>query len=247
LRKERERERENRGKGYCLSVFWDCPVFLCVLVLEALCFGGRVWIGTSKNYGLCVWVSVFCFLCPRFSEQRQRFRTFHDFGFCGYGSFVPFNASASRLLIDNTQTSPGGENLYTLGSATKRWSTVYAGTGTINTSDEREKTFLDIEQAESDCAKALKGMMRKFKFNDSIEDKGEDARIHYGVGAQSVITKMEEFGLDPMEYAFICYDEWEEVLGQLDKDGNIITEYVPAGNRYGIRYEELLCFIISAL
>ena len=32
-----------------------------------------------------------------------------------------------------------------------------------------------------------------------------------------------------------------------DEEGNIIEPYRPAGDRYGIRYEELLCFIISAI
>lgn len=35
---------------------------------------------------------------------------------------------------------PATDNAYTLGSATFRWSTVYAATGTINTCDMREKT-----------------------------------------------------------------------------------------------------------
>lgn len=148
------------------------------------------------------------------------------------------SAGVFRPAVDNTQT---------LGDASFRWSVVYAGTGTINTSDEREKTFFNIEQAEIDCAKALKLMMRKFKFNDAIDAKGDKARIHYGVGAQSVIAKMEEFGLEPFKYSFICYDEWDEQLEELDEEGKVTTEYVSAGSRYGIRYEELLCFIISAL
>ena len=38
-----------------------------------------------------------------------------------------------------------------------------------------------------------------------------------------------------------CYDEWEE---DRDEEGTVVQE---AGNRYGIRYDELLAFIISAL
>lgn len=36
-------------------------------------------------------------------------------------------------------TEPGADNAYTLGSSSARWSVVYAATGTINTSDARDK------------------------------------------------------------------------------------------------------------
>lgn len=153
-----------------------------------------------------------------------------------------FNATASRLLINNTQTSPGGDNLYTLGSATKRWSTVYSATGTINTSDDREKTYIDVTDIEKEVALEIKANMRKFKFNNAIETKGENgARIHFGASAQTVKSIFESHGLVAEDYAILCYDEWEE---ELDEDGNIVTE---AGNRYGLRYEELLCFLIGAM
>ena len=134
------------------------------------------------------------------------------------------------------------DNTYSLGIGAFRWSNIYAGTGAINTSDAREKTFSNIPEVEKQVAIELKGLMRRFKFNDAIETKGIDnARIHYGTSAQEVISVFEKYGLDAMRYAMVCYDEWEE---ERDEEGNITIE---AGNRYGIRYEELLCFIISAM
>lgn len=48
---------------------------------------------------------------------------------------------AERLRITNAgHTQPGADNAYTLGESSFRWSTVYAATGTINTSDARDKT-----------------------------------------------------------------------------------------------------------
>jgi hypothetical protein len=153
------------------------------------------------------------------------------------------------------------DNIINLGSASNRFNTVYAGTGTINTSDARLKTFEDIEQAESECAIELKGLMRKFKFNDAIKEKGSKARIHFGVSAQEVQATFKKYGLHAEDYALFCYDEWEDQYEMqevspavLDEEGNIIEEAVernvlvtPAGNRYGIRYEELLCFIMSTI
>lgn len=59
-------------------------------------------------------------------------------------------ARAERLRVEAAgHTRPGADNAYTLGSSAFRWSTVYAATGTINTSDERLKT--DVE----DCPLGL--------------------------------------------------------------------------------------------
>lgn len=137
-------------------------------------------------------------------------------------------------LPDNTvsvggNVAPHNDSSGSVGTATKRWSVIYASSDTISTSDEREKTFLDISETETLVAKELKGLIRKFKFNSSIEEKGEDARIHYGVNAQEVKATFEKHGLDAMEYGLLCFDEWE------------------GGDRYGIRYNELICFIISSL
>lgn len=128
------------------------------------------------------------------------------------------------------------DNSTSLGNGTYRWSVVYAGTGTINTSDEREKQDIaDLEAAEKRVAIKLKGLVKKFRFKDAVAAKGDKARIHVGVVAQDVMAAFQAEGLDPMQYAIVCYDEWEA------------TEDQPAGNRYGIRYDELLAFIIGAI
>lgn len=133
------------------------------------------------------------------------------------------------------------DNSVRLGNATNRWTEIFATTGTINTSDEREKTFLNIEDAEKQAALEIKANLRKFKFNEAIENKGDNARIHFGVSAQQVGQILQKHGLNPDAYGFFCFDEWEQ---EQDDEGNVLME---AGNRYGVRYEELLAFIISAL
>jgi len=176
-----------------------------------------------------------------------------------YALAMPTGTNELRVF---STFSANTDNNVTLGAAARRWSTVYAGTGTINTSDDRLKTYLDIDEKETLIAKELKSLMKKFKFNDSIEEKGFDkARIHFGTSAQSVKEVFEKYGLNAFDYALLCYDEWEDeyetkVIKEavIDEECNTIetmeVEKVlvqKAGNRYGIRYDELLCFIISAL
>lgn len=130
-----------------------------------------------------------------------------------------------------------------LGGSGRLWDTVYAATGTINTSDERAKQDISsIDDAERRVALAIKGMMKKYRLKASVEKKGASARTHFGVIAQDVKVAFEAEGLDPSEYGLFCHDVWEEVPA-IDGEQN----GSPAGERYGIRYEELFAFIIAAL
>jgi hypothetical protein len=163
----------------------------------------------------------------------------------GRGTGAPtagFRAGSAGEVQAQSILQPETDNVTTLGAAAKRWSVVYAGTGTINTSDAREKQQIrSLSAAENAVAVRLKSLIKAFKFNDAAQAKGDNARIHVGVIAQEVIAAFEVEGLDASRYAIVCYDEWD---AELDEEGN---EVRPAGNRYGVRYEELLAFIISAL
>ena len=131
------------------------------------------------------------------------------------------------------------DNTYTCGRASQRWTVVYAATGTINTSDERSK-----QQITRDLAPELKAWAKvefcKYKLNDSVKEKGDKARWHLGVIAQQVKAAFESEGLDPFAYGILCYDEWDAIEETLDQHGEVITQKVEAGERYGIRYEEAL-------
>lgn len=133
------------------------------------------------------------------------------------------------------KVSAGTDNNISLGDAGNRWSEVFAGTGTINTSDENLKTNIrDISVAEKAVVSAIKSQMKAFQFSDAVEAKGSNARIHFGVIAQTVRDAFIAEGLDPANYGVFCSDTWT------DDDGNEQT-------RLGIRYDELFAFIISTL
>jgi len=151
-------------------------------------------------------------------------------------------------VVNNGVVRPATDNVQTLGAAANRWSVVYAGTGTINTSDEREKQQIaDLDDAERRVAVAIKGLVKKYKYNDAVALKGDDARIHVGVIAQEVIAAFAAEGLDATRYALLCHDTWEAEPEEVDKNGNVINPGIEAGERYGIRYDELLAFMIAAL
>lgn len=152
-------------------------------------------------------------------------------------AWIGHNGAVLQLIPTvGTAVGPGTDNTTSLGNASFRWSQVYAGTGTINTSDERDKQDVkDLSALEKEVAIGIKGLIKSFKFKDAVAEKGDKARIHFGVMAQQVAEAFKIVGLNPDDYALFCYDEWEA------------SEGVEAGNRYGIRYDELLAFVISAL
>lgn len=149
-----------------------------------------------------------------------------------------------RIEVGNTGFRPLVDNDYNLGSLSQRWQTVYAGTGTIQTSDREEKQDIEnLSLVELSVANKIKKLVKKYRFKDAVNRK-EEARIHFGFIAQEVIEAFESEGLDPNQYGIICMDSWYE------KDGDISKEYQSGytkKTRFGLRYDELFAFIISVL
>jgi len=133
-------------------------------------------------------------------------------------------ANEVRLQIKTAATfqraiTPGNDNATPLGDAINRWSTVFAGTGTINTSDGRDKTApvtaeeLSVEMGQdSDAILDAWGDVSviAFQWLNSIQDKGDDARWHFGVIAQQVKEAFDKRGLDGTRLGLLCHDEWED-------------------------------------
>ena len=134
------------------------------------------------------------------------------------------------FVSPGTGFAPAVDNSYVLGSPSYRWTTVYATTGTINTSDARQKQQdRPLSEAERAVAVRVKGLIKTFKFNESVAAKGDGARIHIGVYAQELADAFAAEGLDATNYGMFCRD---------DVDGSEV---------YGVRYEELLAFVIAVL
>jgi hypothetical protein len=146
--------------------------------------------------------------------------------------------------------TPSSDNSISFGSASFRWSEVYAATGTINTSDENEKQDIaNLTEKQLRVAKRLKQLIKTFKFRDAVLVKGDEARLHFGVIAQDVEFAFLSEGLDPARFGVFCKDEWYEVDGNLiepDENGKYPDDAVKR-TRLGVRYEELLALIIAGL
>lgn len=142
------------------------------------------------------------------------------------------------------------DNQVDLGQSSARFDDIFATNSTIQTSDRNEKQDIQtITDAEKRVATAVKALMRRFRWQDAVAEKGDDARLHFGVIAQDLEAAFTAEGLDANDYAMFCFNTWWE------HDGNIYNEqaHIPEGvaatevTRRGVRYSELLAFIIASL
>ena len=123
-----------------------------------------------------------------------------------------------------------------IGLSSHRFQDIYASNGTIQTSDRNEKQDIEaLSDAEQRVAVACKGLLRKFRWKSSVADKGDDARIHFGIIAQDLQAAFEAEGLDAGRYGMFINSTWtDEETGE-------------ERSRMGVRYSELLAFIIAAI
>jgi hypothetical protein len=133
------------------------------------------------------------------------------------------------------------DNYIDLGFSGARFDDIYATNGTIQTSDRNDKQDIEeITDVETRVAVACKGLIRKFRWKSAVAEKDdnsdsdETARIHFGIIAQDLQDAFTAEGLDAGDYAMFTSQTWE------DSDGVEQT-------RLGVRYSELLAFIIAAI
>ncbi len=128
------------------------------------------------------------------------------------------------------------DNAIDLGRSAHRFREIFCANGTINTSDRNEKQDIEaLTDAETRVAVAAKGLLRKFRWQSAVEEKGDEARIHFGIIAQDLQDAFTAEGLDAGDYAMWCSDTWTD-----EETGEEKT-------RLGVRYSELLAFIIAGI
>lgn len=155
-----------------------------------------------------------------------------------------------RWGVDHNGTlAPMADNQYNLGWGSGRAMNIYAVNGTINTSDARLKN--DVRMMADPETEAAKEIAKEIGFWTWKEQSDmNDIREHCGLTVQRAMEIMKNHGLEPFDYAFICYDKWDEHTvvsgyGPANDDGteNPIYKTIPAGDRYSFRLDELNMFI----
>ena len=167
------------------------------------------------------------------------------------------------------------DNTIALGSASARFDDAYITNGVTTGSDRNLKQDIaELSDAEQRVAQACKSLIRKYRLISSVEEKGDDARIHIGIIAQELEAAFTAEGLDASRYGMFCQDTYwwkEETIPAQEEeyqDDNDMTqtrtipefverttyeseEDAPDGatevTTRSVRYTELLAFIISTM
>ncbi|SMP32251.1 tail fiber domain-containing protein [Shimia sagamensis] len=158
------------------------------------------------------------------------------------------------VLDQNGVFRPASDDAQNIGSASYRIDNIYATNAIIQTSDGTQKTDVaSLSDAEKRVALAAKTLLVKYRFQTAVGSKGDAARIHFGVIAQDLAAAFEAEGLDPWAYAMLCKDVWWEVTEaesgkvQTIADEEAASEGAERIERWGVRYEELFAFVLSAI
>jgi len=185
--------------------------------------------------------------------------------------FGHINVGLAMYHVGNSilPSGTGGlrDNAIDLGNSFNRFDDIYATNSTIQTSDRNEKQDIEeLSEAEQRVAVVAKGLMRKFRWIDSVAEKGDNARTHFGIIAQDLQDAFTAEGLDAGDYAmFTSTTCWEKEISvdavEADEENGIeaqeaytyrkiaeeATEGYTERTRLGVRYNQLLAFIISAI
>ena len=180
------------------------------------------------------------------------------------GSGLQFRTIRVQNVYLSNAIRPDAPNTVPCGTASLAWAGGFTQTAFTVTSDERVKSFTDdLTDAVLDAISEVE--WRSWHFNDSLEREqagGNSARIHFGVGAQSIIEAFARHGLDATEYALLCHDVWDDQYDvveatykdEVQGDGSVRrvidtpeTKVLirAAGDQYGVRYDELLVLALA--
>lgn len=153
----------------------------------------------------------------------------------------PTTTAAILLTQGEFRPQASYKDVIDLGASAYKWKTIYATTGTINTSDRDKKTdIFPISEKYEQLFELIEGVTYRFK-NESKSENHD--RIHIGAISQQIEESMEKVGIEPEELAFFCKDKKKNIytIKKKDKDGNEYEEEVEEevdGYDYSLRYSE---------
>ena len=131
---------------------------------------------------------------------------------CGIGVYSSGNTQGALLPV--TLAGANLNDALDIGSTAARWDDIYATNGTISTSDRNEKQDIqELTDAETRVATACKGLIRRYRWISSVEEKGDNARYHFGAIAQDVEAAFIAEGLDAGDYGLFIRSTWWEHEG----------------------------------
>ena len=149
----------------------------------------------------------------------------------------PDEPSTYRLRLTKDSQS---KTMYMYLDGTWTWN----GTAVQITSDQRLKQQIDtIDDKLLDAWEDVE--LSQFKYNDAVNEKGNNARLHTGYVVQQIDSACKKHGVDISTYGLYCHEEYpeeteevevEQADGTKTKETKVIRE---ASEHYSLRYTEV--------
>lgn len=120
---------------------------------------------------------------------------------------------------------------------------IWDGTACQITSDQRLKQ--QIAEIDDKLLDAWEDVdLVQFKYNDAVEEKSDNARLHTGYVVQQIDDACKKHNVDISKYGLYCHEEYEEETREVEhedgtktKERKVIRE---ASEHYSLRYTEAL-------
>jgi len=154
-----------------------------------------------------------------------------------YEGGTPLNTGSIYLRPDNGSES---KKMYLYPNGTWTWN----GTACQITSDQRLKQQItEIDDKLLDAWEDVN--LVQFKYNESVDTKGELARLHTGYVVQQIDSACKSHNVDISQYGLFCHEEYpeeteevevEQADGTKTKEKKVIRE---ASEHYSLRYTEV--------
>jgi len=176
------------------------------------------------------------------------------------GGYPDQTQNQAVISITASGILPSTDNAYTLGTAGNRWNVVYAATGTINTSDEREK--LDFADTLGlDFILKLEPVSYRYKNGKTVIDQVED-------GVEEVPAVLDEKGNEvtpattrpkykhverikegKRRHHGLKAQQVKQTLDQFGVDfaGWILTDLENSDSEQGLRYDQFIAPLIKSI
>lgn len=164
-------------------------------------------------------------------------------------------AGTARLEIDTSgHTKPGTDNAYTLGASGRRWSAVWAATGTIQTSDAREKTDIADLAAGLDFIRALRPVSYRWRVGGVDVAEVPDGETHHAGPDGDIATPKFRTVETPRPGARthwgLLAQDVQAVLAAQDLGdcaGVVLADPTNPQSQMGLRYEQMIPPLIAAV
>ena len=176
----------------------------------------------------------------------------NNYGSLRFDGGTDYNKGASIGLSGKDR--PGANGNMTLhpsdGSNYKNMNLFPDGTWTWNgtacqiTSDQRLKQQItEIDDKLLDAWESVE--LVQFKYNDAVDQKGNNARLHTGYVVQQIDSACKSHNVDISQYGLYCHEEYPEETEEVEveqKDGTKTKEKKvirEASEHYSLRYTEV--------